>query len=161
MIFSSGTHSIMDNNRRTILSHTSLRNQHFRNRNSTARASAWWLLEAFLLAADSTCYCLHWPIALWGFVGVLLSSAQRLIRQRFTEAGKFRLDAMATYTFCGNEMLSLYLCKSCHSVLGEGMSLCGHNENLTVIAFLREFLSEILTISDIHYGVWCNAWSDQ
>ncbi|XP_073486743.1 protein Mis18-beta isoform X1 [Aquarana catesbeiana] len=59
---------------------------------------------------------------------------------------------MATYTFCGNEMLSLYLCKSCHSVLGEGMSLCGHNENLTVIAFLR-VTSDVNMSDTLEFGI--------
>ncbi|XP_040209274.1 protein Mis18-beta [Rana temporaria] len=59
---------------------------------------------------------------------------------------------MATYTVCGNEMYSLYQCKSCHSVLSEGMSLCGHNENLTVIAFLR-VTSDVNMSDALEFGI--------
>ncbi|XP_077350067.1 protein Mis18-beta [Lithobates pipiens] len=54
--------------------------------------------------------------------------------------------------FCRNEMLSLYLCNSCHSVLSEGLSLCGHNEKLTVIAFLQ--VTSDVNISDtLEFGI--------
>ncbi|KAM5157800.1 protein Mis18-beta [Mantella aurantiaca] len=40
-------------------------------------------------------------------------------------------------TSSGKGMYSIFMCKTCHSVLSEGTALCGHNDDLAVIAFLR------------------------
>ncbi|XP_072268171.1 protein Mis18-beta isoform X1 [Pyxicephalus adspersus] len=41
------------------------------------------------------------------------------------------------YLVSGNDLYSIYMCNTCHNVLSEGTSVCGHNEDLAVIVFLR------------------------
>lgn len=39
------------------------------------------------------------------------------------------------------DMYSVHMCSTCRTVLTEGLELCGQNDDLGVLAYLREFPS--------------------